>query len=440
MDSATRGHRLAGCEHNKECLRALIARVEATKQAVQDHLDRTTGSDRSSDDTADAFVKSLTTTRLDEIVQDVISKRSTWAELREQYPPDQSCLAPLIITLGANEAVAGSEVTDLDVILMVDSVYRQAAAMAAYGYEILNFSLDGAQVNRRRVKQASDIFAKLCATLTDTRDRHIDLVTRKIAEKVNAYRREQSVSSESESESVLESGRIVPVEPTIQHVGPIARRRRKRVNRLGVSERNHPYCRRRSHLDDSAQQLPDRGATQAVGSTTVASPHTLLPSSDDSQESGRCVIDEPIVATLTTISNPDGTHVIDRPSVTDIPATFAASSRESGYMLPEVRCRRSIIRDGLLRQGYPESDITAHFNQFSEKTNCDRDNMWKSWAMWCVEKGIDPRKTSGMALETYISEKRWKETWSSQISGQIKIVWSIVEGHPPPRRHIRRII
>ncbi|KAJ2812658.1 hypothetical protein H4S07_001249 [Coemansia furcata] len=233
-------------------------------QAVQDHLDRTTSSDRRSDDTGDAFVKPLTTTRLDEIVQDVFSKRSTWAELREQYPPEQSCLAPLNTTLGAKEAVAGTEVTDLDAILMVDSVYRQAAAMAAYGYDILNFSLDGAQVNRRRVKQASDIFAKLCATLTDTRDRHIDLVARKIAEKGNTCSHEQSVSSESESESVLESERTVTVELPTQHVDLIARRRRRRVNRLGASERNHPYCRRCSHLDVSAQQLPGRGATQAM--------------------------------------------------------------------------------------------------------------------------------------------------------------------------------
>ncbi|KAJ2825399.1 hypothetical protein FBU31_003727 [Coemansia sp. 'formosensis'] len=139
-------------------------------QAVQDHLDCTTSSDRRSDDTGDDSVKLLTTRCLDEIVQDVISKRSTWAELCEQYPPEQSCLAPLFITLGAKEAVAGTEVTDLDAILMVDSVYCQAAAMAAYGYEILNFASDGSQVDWGQVKQASDIFAKLCATLTDTRD------------------------------------------------------------------------------------------------------------------------------------------------------------------------------------------------------------------------------------------------------------------------------
>ncbi|KAJ2825716.1 hypothetical protein GGI24_003086 [Coemansia furcata] len=217
MDSTTRGRRLAGREHNKEDLCALFARVKASMQAVQDHLDRTTSSDRGSDDTGDDSVKPLTYRRLDEIVQDVISKKSTWAELREQYPPDQSCLAPLNTTLSAKEAVTGTEVTDLDAILVVDSVYRQAAVMAVYGYEILNFSLDGSQVDRGRVKQASDIFAKLCATLTDTRDRHIDLVTRKIAEKANACRHEPSVSSESESESAVESERTVPVEPTIKH-------------------------------------------------------------------------------------------------------------------------------------------------------------------------------------------------------------------------------
>ncbi|KAJ2837490.1 hypothetical protein FBU31_001131 [Coemansia sp. 'formosensis'] len=149
------------------------------------------------------------------------------AELREQYPPEQSCLAPLITTLSASEAVTGTEVTDLDAILMADSVYRQAAAMAAYGCEILNFSLDGVQVNRRRVKQASDIFAKLCATLTDTRDSHIDLVTRKFAEKVNACRHEQVVSRESESESVVESKSTAPIEPTIQHLDPIVRQQRR---------------------------------------------------------------------------------------------------------------------------------------------------------------------------------------------------------------------
>ncbi|KAJ2797358.1 hypothetical protein H4S07_005967, partial [Coemansia furcata] len=221
MDSATSVYRITDYSHLKADFCALFARVETTRQAIHANLYHTACSYDRIDGTGDDVVKSLTAARINEIVQDVVSKRSTWTELREQYPPEQSCLAPLITTLSASEAVTDTEVTDLDAILMVNSVYRQAAAMAAYGYETLNFSLDGAQVSRRRVKQASDIFAKLCATLTDTHDLHIDLVARKIAEKGNTCRHEQVVSRDLESESVVESKSTAPVEPTIQHLDPI---------------------------------------------------------------------------------------------------------------------------------------------------------------------------------------------------------------------------
>ncbi|KAJ2336344.1 hypothetical protein GGH92_007791, partial [Coemansia sp. RSA 2673] len=48
-------------------------------------------------------------------------------------------------------------------------------------------------------------------------------------------------------------------------------------------------------------------------------------------------------------------------------------------VLPADLSRRSVIRYGLLRQGFLEPNISAYFSQFSEKTNRNYDRMWRHW-------------------------------------------------------------
>ncbi|KAJ2041573.1 hypothetical protein H4S03_000253, partial [Coemansia sp. S3946] len=117
-------------------------------------------------------VEPLSKRRLDSIRRDVGDRKSTWADLRQLYPPRQSDFAPLM------------ELDDLD----VDGALSQAATMAAYGSEFLRIALGGTQVNRRLTRQTSQLLSSLCAALIDTRDQ-----------------RRRSQNKNANSDTVLES-------------------------------------------------------------------------------------------------------------------------------------------------------------------------------------------------------------------------------------------
>ncbi|KAJ2753028.1 hypothetical protein GGI19_003423 [Coemansia pectinata] len=408
MESALRGDSLANFEHLRENLRALFSRVETAKQVVQAQLDCTTsfaGGNR--DGGNGGIVEPLLATRIDNIVQSVSSKKSTWADLREQYPPNQSCLAPLGSTISGKDVLANTEVAELD------AIYCQAATMATYGVELLHFALDGAQVDRRRVRQASDIFAILCATLTDSRDPYRDVLTKELGDKGNACRDEQDTADESEVE--LDSGKVVPIGRTIQQLGPIVRQRRGRVNKPRANERNHLYRHGRRYLEalEQQRQLRDRDTELEFTSITNTSLHVQLPNIHNGREAGESEEDVPLATLLSLLPNPDSTsHVV----------------------LPVGLSRPGVIRDGLLRQGFAESAVTEYFNQFAEGTTNGYDSMWKAWAVWCVRNDIDPCRRSEADLDTYIMEKTVVDRWKSQMRTQVNLIWSIVEGRPPPRK------
>ncbi|KAJ2469020.1 hypothetical protein GGI03_000631, partial [Coemansia sp. RSA 2337] len=90
-------------------------------------------------------VEPLSKRRLDSIRRDVGDRKSTWANLRQLYPPRQSDFAPLM------------EIDDLD----VDGALSQAATMAAYGSELLRIAFSGTQVNRRLTRQTSQLLSSL---------------------------------------------------------------------------------------------------------------------------------------------------------------------------------------------------------------------------------------------------------------------------------------
>ncbi|KAJ2871770.1 hypothetical protein GGH93_004558 [Coemansia aciculifera] len=377
MESALRGDSLANFEHLRENLRALFSRVETAKQVVQAQLDCTTSEAGGNRDGGNGgIVEPLLATRIDNIVQSVSSKKSTWADLREQYPPNQSCLAPLGSTISGKDVLANTEVAELD------AIYCQAATMAAYGVELLHFALD-------------------------------DVLTKELGDKGNACRDEQDTADESEVE--LDSGKVVPIGRTIQQLGPIVRQRRGRVNKPRANERNHLYRHGRRYLEalEQQRQLRDRDTELEFTSITNTSLHVQLPNIHNGREAGKSEEDVPLATLLSLLPNPDSTsHVV----------------------LPVGLSRPGVIRDGLLRQGFAESAVTEYFNQFAEGTTNGYDSMWKAWAVWCVRNNIDPCRRSEADLDTYIMEKTVVDRWKSQMRTQVNLIWSIVEGRPPPRK------
>ncbi|KAJ2031568.1 hypothetical protein H4S03_006574 [Coemansia sp. S3946] len=125
--------------------------------------------------------------RLDEIRRDVRASKSTWADLRQKYPPGGSCFEPFNFTVSSWSAIAKEDARGLGDDLDTDEAFSQAAAMAAYGVDILSSALNGPTVDRELTVLANNLFSTLCATLMDTRDRHRDSVTKAVAEKIETF-------------------------------------------------------------------------------------------------------------------------------------------------------------------------------------------------------------------------------------------------------------
>ncbi|KAJ2391768.1 hypothetical protein H4S02_001149, partial [Coemansia sp. RSA 2611] len=130
---------------------------------------------------------SLSPTRLDDIRRGVGVYKSTWADLRQEYPPAKSCFAPLNFRVSSWSAIATEDVTGLGNDIDADEAYSQAGAMLAYGLDIIRSAVDGPTVDKGLVLQAGDLLATLCATIMDTRDRHRDSVNKAVAEKIGAF-------------------------------------------------------------------------------------------------------------------------------------------------------------------------------------------------------------------------------------------------------------
>ncbi|KAJ2335999.1 hypothetical protein GGI00_001070, partial [Coemansia sp. RSA 2681] len=147
----------------------------------------------------DDTVEPLTTKHLDDIIQGVSASKSTWADLRQLYPPRQSGFAPRHSSASIPASKLGGD-SEAD-----DEAYSQAATMAAYGMELLRIAVSRPQINRRLTRLTSRLLATLCATLISTRDRHRDVADKAAGENVNDSKPSRDVGAASS-----ESANIYP--------------------------------------------------------------------------------------------------------------------------------------------------------------------------------------------------------------------------------------
>ncbi|KAJ2811622.1 hypothetical protein GGI24_006805, partial [Coemansia furcata] len=268
----------------------LFARVEATEKAIQDLRSRSdsmggghavdaeqepeelmlsggghTGGDNRTH--GGDIVKSMTRKRLNEIGREVGAKKSTWADLRKQYSPKGSVFSPKELIIRKRATNTGTHVSEMDAKLAVDEAYSQTAAMTAYGVELLRIALSSSQVDRKLTMQASEIFAMLCATLTDALEHHRAGINRLAAERIDARRREHGLGAESEQ--VIGGASIH--EHSGQN-GDRVTRSARRSNEPSHNDRSHPYRRDFRHSETSKQyrlQVQGREAVQSSSGTAA---------------------------------------------------------------------------------------------------------------------------------------------------------------------------
>ncbi|KAJ2643281.1 hypothetical protein GGF44_001245 [Coemansia sp. RSA 1694] len=236
--------------------RLLLACTSVTEQGMQTPLDSPTNIQPSdlrmhiTDD--DDIIELATDMRLDEIKRDVRAKEYTWAGLREQYPPGQSGFAPL--------SVNANTLADID---NEDEVCSQAAAMAAYGIDLLKPALSSSQIDRMRVQKVVDLLAALCGMLVVARDKHRESAA-------NVLIPAQDIGEDMESESAdIASGQIAEVAHT-QESSRCTKQRHQgfKIRGSSSSMRSHPYrrdCPRSASIVALDSRLDD---TLEVASTT----------------------------------------------------------------------------------------------------------------------------------------------------------------------------
>ncbi|KAJ2051782.1 hypothetical protein GGI08_005178, partial [Coemansia sp. S2] len=300
-----------------------------------------------SDSELDSIDSLVTTVRLDEIMLEISTTGSTWRELRKQYSPKQSAFEPLSFTASTWATFAKVGITGLDNDLAVDEAYSQTATMVAYSVELLRVALGGRQVNGKRVKQVGNILTTLCASLSDTRDRHRVAISKTLADKANAYRCSQSVDKEmgpdgaTSTECVRSTRRLK------------TRWWGKRVDGSVTREPSHSHRHERrqsDNLEQQQQQFYSRDTVQGVRSTTGAPLSSLSSSIDDIREAGESVEDTPASAVhpmflgYASISE-DSADDTDSSSATDSTVLVSGIVQASIQELPLELSRQGVIRD-----------------------------------------------------------------------------------------------
>ncbi|KAJ2074976.1 hypothetical protein GGH13_000939 [Coemansia sp. S155-1] len=445
----------------------LFARVEATEKAIQDLRSRSTclggghaahvghghkepalngrgnnnrgngftGSVR--DNNVKDVLKSVTSKRLNEIGRGISAKKSTWTDLRKQYSPKGSMFSPKRLATGKKATNGSTQASDMDSKLAVDEVYSQVAAMAAYGVELLRIALSNPQVDRMLTKQASDIFATLCATLTHTRDQHRDEIYSLAAKRIDFRRHTNGQAQVWEPDSEDDEPSRQSRAPQI----PNGRNGKEPVQ----NERSHPYRRDLGHSKTSKQprwhsggrELTQKGKGKALHGGPAAGTRlsARIPSDTDNR---RYCIGESESPAATSLAAESDTDSMTDESESDTADTPVAETTGDLVHLDPSLGRRSVIHAALLLQGNSESDITAYFNQVNRQTNAEYDRSWKHWATWCVEHGIDPCIRSDEDLEAWLSEGTRSQDATIRRRSKVKSVWSMVEGNPPPARYGRK--
>ncbi|KAJ2864939.1 hypothetical protein GGH94_002586 [Coemansia aciculifera] len=315
--------------------------------------------EQTSDEDDDA-VEPLASRRLDDIRREVCAIKTTWADLRQLYPPKQSGFAPL---------------AEVDDDLEIDDALSQAATMAAYGVELLLIALGNPKVNRRLTRQAYRLFATLCATLVGTGDRH----------------RTTSKAAEEEFRAVGRVGNMDAVTPKLAGHSE----RGKLTEGSRANKRKGP-----DYLDSS-------------GSDSDSSSSSLWPEHRRHGRRKKWSIrrkSKPHPQSTVPVASVSDLYCADHRPLTDdtSAANAAAAAEESELVVSHGRInqlrRQVVIRNALLRQGLSESEVITYFDQWAEGTNRTYDSEWGGWVHWCGKQSLDPLKRSEHGLDAFVSE------------------------------------
>ncbi|KAJ2407793.1 hypothetical protein GGI10_004942, partial [Coemansia sp. RSA 2530] len=122
------------------------------------------------------------------------------------------------------------------------------------------------------------------------------------------------------------------------------------------------------------QQLNSCDLVWEVSSTSSASLHAPESDIDDGLDAGEGAVDEPVAPAFTiqrdnASTSEESVDGMDTSSVTDLASTVAATTQVIRETQLVVSDRQSVIRDGLLRQGFSELNIAAYFNKYSDGTH-----------------------------------------------------------------------
>ncbi|KAJ1924930.1 hypothetical protein LPJ71_000343 [Coemansia sp. S17] len=382
----------------------------------------------------------LLKTRLDEIRQDVRAHTSTWVDLRQQYPPGGSCFEPFNFLAISWSSISNEDVRGLGDDIDADEAYSQAAAMAAYGVEILSRALNGPTADRELTKLANNLFATLCATLMDTRDRHRDSVTKAVAEKVEAFSNilnrlnnsPQTEDTSSRMEGIERGGQLIDSHemPRLIKVelenSPTIFKNEQRISGSSSRDQQYSYSRDRLSSPDSHQQLCDHitAGSNLPGLSGIEGPgyselYTHSSARPDHPPTGSS-------AGRVSADRADMNSVVNSP--------MAVVYQEKGEKTGVKLNRRLIIRTELLKHGLPGSAIDEYINHVDGEYRKYYDKMWNRWVEWCDRRGVDPTRKSVENLSERLSQVANAELTTSKIEPAVYSVWRAIEGDIQSRK------
>ncbi|KAJ2256902.1 hypothetical protein GGI13_001054 [Coemansia sp. RSA 455] len=394
----------------------------------------------SSDIEAGEIQEPLLKTRLDEIRRDVRASKSTWADLRQQYPPGGSRFEPFNFTVSSWSSISKEDAKGLGDDLDTDVAYSQAAAMAAYGVDILSSALNGPTVDRELIKQAKNLFSTLCATLMDTRDRHRASVTKAVAEKIEAFSNilnglnntPQTEDTSSHMEGIerdeqpintREVPRPVKLE---QQYSPTSPQNEHHVSGSTTRDRWDSYSRGRSRSPDSRRPQPLRDPGAVVTNLPILRSDRSLPDS-------RLPTQYSALLSLTTDHLPTVSKKGKTSTGGAVKHSMASNTSTVVYRAKGLKTgmklnRRTIIHNALVKRKLPKSAIAEYVDRDDLVTRRVYDKSWNKWVDWCEERGVDPTRKSVENLSERLSQVANAELATSKIEPAVYSVWRAIEG------------
>ncbi|KAJ2074541.1 hypothetical protein GGH13_001249 [Coemansia sp. S155-1] len=394
----------------------------------------------SNDVEAGEIQEPLLKTRLDEIRRDVRASKSTWTDLRQKYPPGGSCFEPFNFTVSSWSSISKEDAKGLGDDLDTDVAYSQAAAMAAYGVDILSSALSGPTVDRELIKQANNLFATLCATLMDTRDRHRNSVTKAVAEKIETFSNilnglnstPQTEDTSSRMEGIERGGQLIdshevprPVKLELEN-SPTIFENEHRVSGSTTRDQQYSYSRSRSRSPDSRRPQPLHDHSAAVTNLrTLRSSHFLQDSRLPTQYSALLSLTTDHLPTVSKKGKTSTGGAVKHPMARNTSTVvYRAKGLKSGMKLN----RRTIIHNALVKRKLPKSAIAEYIDRDDLVTRRLYDKSWNKWVDWCEERGVDPTRKSVENLSERLSQVANAELTTSKIEPAVYSVWRAIEG------------